>query len=1850
MCDRKPRLDFTELDVRLQENGIPITSFSLNCPQVPIPCCISASLIFDRSGSMAGRRLSDAKTAGKAFVDAMDGFCDEAAIISFDTRVTIDARMTSNKNILKQAIDNFQPGGGSAVWDGAYIGIQELIDHGGSSCKTAILLTDGEDNASTRNVLDVISLATGAGIKVMTIGLDVTGQYEGALMKLANETGGKYYKVSASDQLKQIYLEIEKNISNPLPECVATYYSSCPDGMVRTVDVTLDYCGGEMTRQVQFQTPLDTNRAFESAIIKVGEGIAEATQEVFIPLTIESIITEPIAASSVVLQFDEQCMQFTEFITTGYLLQNVPVTLNKIPGGVQLNIQKAVKLNSPGVLALFKFRAQDPDLDVACPISLGAWNFTGGCVKVSSLAGVLRIISRKPIVDCRIDLPGELKWNERAHEYDQNPFPVTVVLQNHGNREARNPKTTLSILSGDVNFYNPTTPTIEAQPRILVRDVGASYAPWELISKLRTRSDTITICATTTFDNYAPISCCAKIFIPPAGALLQCSVNIPNIEADKKTNTYSPMPFPVTVEITNKGGMLTDSIFATIIAPPEFTLIQSDQDRKTKRASPGILLPGNKTSISWSLTHPVITESKKYYITVCSFEKKGDTTCCTAEVTIPGLSVPILNCEITLPDSIVYDDLNDTYVPGPFPASVSVKNTGVLDADSVSATIVLPPEMELFPAGQPLKKYFTPMRVFQWSQNLPSNDLQWSVRAKKQITQKCARVGFIISGYDEIGKRYHESSCDRLICIPPHFISPMACFISAPDSLSKDLTETAYIPNPVNVWATIKNTGRRRLDSVRTVLELPGNEGISLAQGETFTKLAAPFIDPGNSISVGWFVKATEKAIARAPQLKVRSFVKNTNVADSYCVWQMYFPSLKVALSCNTISPDSILFDKSASRYTPNPFQSKLELFNNSGRTLTDIACEISLPPELELVPGDSAQKNISSIPSGQSIGARWNLRLVQSLTKSTVVRISYRYTQNGTDVYECPSFMYLGAAEQSQLSCSLTAPDSILFKNNIHIPDVFDLTVTVRNRGNDAARNIHVYFLSSNNFINLSSSDRRLTDILLPGDSISAQFRLQTKSLAKTTIDSLRIMITADETAPGFCEKNILIQGEDRPLLKLRCSSIAESILYNPLIRDYEPNPSLFTAEIENIGASDARECKLLFVGSNGFVLDQRQSIRDVGDVPAGKKSSTQWLVRTMRRQVASTDTIVFLLQYRGGNSNETFIIECQRAIFVSAAKDYLYEVFCTAPTQIQFADSMYIPSPFTFSSSITNRGNTIGRNVRARLTLPQGLMLATGESLEKNLSDLAAGATANVQWSLTPERIISSDLLRLCVDVVDDASETGKCCSDVRVVKNFSNAMQLSCGTIDTLHLDVTTGSYISNPFRVRATVRNSSSRSLDSVTVLVVPQSSDLVITDVSGATKLAAAKLDQGMSSSVEWQLRAQRRTQSGNVTIRFIASASGQPPTECITRLYIPSATVDLSEISCSSIPADTLRYIISQGAFEHDPFTYRIVVRNAGTLIAKDLRAAIVLPPSVTLADSEQIEKTFIPSNLQSGETASLEWRLKAIRESTSVMKNFRAAIRASNAFNRECTSSIFIQGAILSVDASIPEDLFVKYGESVDVPIVISRASGKGVTSYQFDVSFDTTVLTFRGASLNGTLTETEWASPNVIQTHPGTVHISAYTTGTPLRNDHGVLLKLVFEGSYAPAAATPSIGYSSLAFRSSLINRGDVSVQTMDGKIFVTGLCTAPLSNKRFDLKQNKPNPFNPSTQIVFELPGEMHVKLSVLDQFGRTVQVLVDAVVNQGIHNVVFDASDLSTGIYFCKMEARGFVKIIKMIYQR
>jgi hypothetical protein len=86
---------------------------------------------------------------------------------------------------------------------------------------------------------------------------------------------------------------------------------------------------------------------------------------------------------------------------------------------------------------------------------------------------------------------------------------------------------------------------------------------------------------------------------------------------------------------------------------------------------------------------------------------------------------------------------------------------------------------------------------------------------------------------------------------------------------------------------------------------------------------------------------------------------------------------------------------------------------------------------------------------------------------------------------------------------------------------------------------------------------------------------------------------------------------------------------------------------------------------------------------------------------------------------------------------------------------------------------------------------------------------------------------------------------------------------------------------------------------------------------------------------------------------------------------------------------------------------------------------------------------------------------------------------------------------------------------------------------------------------------------------------------------------------------------------------------------------------SKLEFSLEQNYPNPFNPSTVISFSVPEDGFVTIKIYDVLGNEVKTLVNEQKSAGRYSTLFDASNLSSGIYLYQLMINDFVSLKKML---
>jgi len=185
------------------------------------------ALDYSKSGGAQLSRLDVVKSVVSDFIGQRQG--DRVGLVLFGSKAYLHVPLTLDTLSVRKMLDNTmvgEAGDTTAIGDAIGLAVQNLRDRPEKS-RVIILLTDGGDNASTIPPLAAAKLAQQYGIRIYTIGVgsqgpvpipDDLGQIvltefdldEGLLQKIANITGGNYFRAADTKALQSIYAQINK--------------------------------------------------------------------------------------------------------------------------------------------------------------------------------------------------------------------------------------------------------------------------------------------------------------------------------------------------------------------------------------------------------------------------------------------------------------------------------------------------------------------------------------------------------------------------------------------------------------------------------------------------------------------------------------------------------------------------------------------------------------------------------------------------------------------------------------------------------------------------------------------------------------------------------------------------------------------------------------------------------------------------------------------------------------------------------------------------------------------------------------------------------------------------------------------------------------------------------------------------------------------------------------------------------------------------------------------------------------------------------------------------------------------------------------------------------------------------------------------------------------------------------------------------------------------------------------------------------------------------------------------------------------------------------------------------------
>jgi Ca-activated chloride channel homolog len=221
---------------------------------------VSLGLLIDNSGSMRSLRMK-VEAAALAFVRASNPL-DEVFVVNFADKARVDVPLTSDLSVLEAGIARVDSIGGTALRDAVILAERYVRQHASRDRKVLLIITDGNDNASTASLEQLRRTAAETETAVFAVGLfreagsTVARRGWHTLEELTEQTGGVAYCPTSVDRIDAVVLDIARVIRNQYTIAYAPIDQAL-DGAYRAIRVKVDGPGrlSVKTRAGYWATP-----------------------------------------------------------------------------------------------------------------------------------------------------------------------------------------------------------------------------------------------------------------------------------------------------------------------------------------------------------------------------------------------------------------------------------------------------------------------------------------------------------------------------------------------------------------------------------------------------------------------------------------------------------------------------------------------------------------------------------------------------------------------------------------------------------------------------------------------------------------------------------------------------------------------------------------------------------------------------------------------------------------------------------------------------------------------------------------------------------------------------------------------------------------------------------------------------------------------------------------------------------------------------------------------------------------------------------------------------------------------------------------------------------------------------------------------------------------------------------------------------------------------------------------------------------------------------------------------------------------------------------------------------------
>ncbi|MDX9759415.1 MAG: VWA domain-containing protein [Bacteroidota bacterium] len=939
----------------------------------------------------------------------------------------------------------------------------------------------------------------------------------------------------------------------------------------------------------------------------------------------------------------------------------------------------------------------------------------------------------RTILEADCSMPYRIEWSDSLGRYVPDRFPVSVHVRNRSELRAEQIAAWIHVPPGFVVDSLTPVNTVVSPSQLGRNDTGS--VTWWVRPLERPTSDLVRLCVKVAAGPDTAI-CCQDIFITasPVRALMRCT-DTRMMVYDDGTGQYEPPRMLIATTMQNVSALGMGKTRGTIQLPP---FLQLDHGEFASKDFPnsGVIAAGDSGTISWIVIadgQPSVT-SGDICVSVTAENFPGAQCCTPVRIDLVN-AIPVLECDLSGPDTVVYVD--GGYDPNPITLDLFVRNTGDWPATRLHAALLQGADVSIDASDRALKLISDSLAIGK------SVTASFRVRI---LDRNVARLDTIrVSVFAENG--------GATMCEIPVFIEAVRGPVlelqcSGPDTLIFSDALGHYEPAPFQIQLEALNSGTAPADSV--VAEFLPPPDIILETGETAAKLLVPStLGVGESGTASWLLRAVPRDVARLDTIRVQVKARGKTLQQTApCEIPVYIPAARTpafALDCQVTreagSDDTVVVAAGVT--------------NTSDAALFDVTVRVSVPGKLRLAPGTQPlERTIPVIQPGEAVRLfAWSLTLQRGVVLDSV-DVCFTAEARFVPPQTCCTSVRIPPADVASFAfdCAL-APDTIRVDTLTGAYGETTFSVTLTNPTSVVLDSVRCSLVLPAGVVLVAGErDERIVRNLRPGTPQTVSWRLtgvrDTSTVHRTR--SIRVELVGAGAAERCTRILLLAPPPPMPMDFILSCSAPDTIRYLYETGQYEPAPFTLRVDITNTGSTLLRNLRATLTPAAEIVLDAGEApTKSLGvDLAPGQMASIAWSCRGLPQPatVAATSRIHVEADGAGQRACDPTTV-----LYREVRNDSLgMEIACVAPDTIRYRGRNvgWEPSPMSFSVRVTNTGTLPIANAHATGLLPENFVLADGETAMKPLPALIGpGETVVVTWFAVPMATASPDR---CLEVL--------------------------------------------------------------------------------------------------------------------------------------------------------------------------------------------------------------------------------------------------------------------------------------------------------------------------------------------------------------------------------------------------------------------------------------------------------------------------------------------------------------------